>query len=113
MNNNTFIATVEDDTIYAIKSGSSERAVVGMTQKGVKALQDALNDVIAERDEYYDKCIAAGLIPKKLKPEEMMAEALVEAKAAREDAQAARAENAKMMEILAAIQEHLTKPKED
>lgn len=31
-----------------------------------------------------------------------MAEALAEAKAAREDAQAARAENAKMMEILAA-----------
>ena len=113
MNSNTFIATVEDDTIYAINSSSRERAVVGMTQKGVKALQDALNDVIAERDEYYDKCVTAGLIPKKQKPEEMMAEALAEAKAAREDAKAARAENAKMMEILTTIQEHLTKPKED
>lgn len=112
MNSKTFIATVEGDTIYAIDSSSRERAEVGITQKSAKAMQEALTNVIAERDEYYDKCIEAGLIQKKMKPEEMLAEALADAKAAREEAQAARAENAKMMEMLAAIQEHLTAPKE-
>lgn len=110
---NTFIASVEGDSIYAINSATHEKSEVGITQKAAKALQDALSNIINERDEYYNLCVKAGLIEKKLTPEEMMAEALADAKAAREDARAARAESAKMMEMLAAIQDHLTKPKEN
>lgn len=112
MQNDSFIATLEGDSIYAVNSMTKEKKEVGITQKAAKAMQDALADVIAERDEYYDKCVEAGLIPKKMKPEEMLAEALADAKAAREEAKAAREENAKMMEILSSIQEHLTQPKE-
>lgn len=112
MTKNTFIATVDGDTIYAIDSSSRDKAEVGITQKAAKALQEALTNVIAERDEYYDMCVKAGLIEKKKTPEEIMTEALADAKAAREEAKAVREENAKIMAILMTIQEHLTAPKE-
>lgn len=101
----SFLACVENDTIYAINSFSQEKAEVGITQKAAKALQDALADVIEQRDEYYNKCVAAGLIVKEKTPEEMAAEALKEAQQARE-------ETAKMREILESLQDLLTKPKE-
>ena len=109
----TFIATVENDSIFAIHSVTREKSEIGITQKAAHALQDALTDVIAERDEYYNICLKAGLITPKKTTEEMLADALADAKAAREEAKAAREENAKMMEILTAIQEHITGPKEN
>lgn len=101
----SFLACVENDTIYAINSFSQEKAEVGITQKAAKAMQDALADVITQRDEYYDKCVAAGLIEKAKTPEEIASEALKEAQQARE-------ETAKMREILENLQDLLTKPKE-
>lgn len=64
-----------------------------------------MSNVVAERDEYYEKCIKAGIIEKKKTPEEIASEALAEARAARKETE-------KMMSILTSIQEHLTQPKE-
>lgn len=97
---NSFIATVEGDKIYAINSISQDRTEVGITQKAAKELQDALSGIIVERDELYDKCIAAGIIERPKTAEDV-------AKAALDEAKAAREENAKIMAVLMKIQERL------
>ena len=62
MNSKTFIATVEGDTIYAIDSSSRERAEVGITQKSVKAMQEALTNAIAkQRKPKWWKCLPKAL----------------------------------------------------
>lgn len=103
MQRNTFIATVEGETIYAINGVTQERSEIGMTQKGVKALQDALTGIIQERDELHAKCVAAGLIVPQKTPEEMAQDALSEVREL-------RSEMVKMAESLTAIQEALTNP---
>lgn len=97
---NTFIATTDGDKIYAINSISQDRTEVGITQKAAKELQDALANIIVERDELYEKCVAAGIIEKPKTTEDV-------AKAALEEAKAAREENAKIMALLLNIQEKL------
>ena len=97
---NTFIATTDGDKIYAINSISQDRTEVGITQKAAKELQDALANIIVERDELYDKCVSAGIIEKPKTAEDVASAALEEAKAARE-------ETAKIMAVLIKIQERI------
>lgn len=106
MQRNTFIATVENDTIYAVNGVTQEKGEVGITKKSAKDLQDALAGIIQERDEYYQRLVDAKLIEPKRSAEEMAREAL-------NGVQSLRSEIASMASILTNIQEALTAPKKE
>ena len=103
MQRNTFIATVANDTIYAVNGVTQEKSEVGITQKAAKDLQDALAGIIQERDEYYQRLVDAKLIEPKRSAEEMAREAL-------NGVNSLRSEISGMAKMLADIQDALTAP---
>lgn len=94
--NENFLAFESNGILFWRDIRTGECKEIGITQKTARAIQDALESTIKERDEYFEMLVASGLMERPRAPQDVAREAL-------EEARAARAESSRMADTLQLI----------